>query len=487
MLPWFTHPAGDTPFDPREPAFVYYEAPLVRAQKLHLPITLVASQWERLLSERPFVDLPAAGNPNVLKSDGAILPKVSPFGPIRPWFDAGRRWTETPRMRELQRLYPDPPLVIFLSNNEHAKLVWTEVESDVRYVDRHGKGRDGDYKRQQVANGWIQRYRALQAGLLEGLENPSWRENAIFIGYDAFGPPHFARWGSDSQDGRPADGWIEFALATPGRIDPSPLAWDGGSPSYYTHDWNPSTDHTVWSPQVEFMNLVFMRDEALALNPRFWFEISTWDGYHADPEREQKIPAKRNVYRRAGQVYDPERYEGFVQFGMWLLRPRAVRDFRGFTEPWPDKVGDDGTVIHEGGGPYFMAIMAAVDRVHDVPVLSEWWRKGRLVANRSHPHPYESAVPPEYKDRDRWFMLDTSLDPPRPWQESTQLAVFAIALERGTAPDREWLVYAHAPTGDRADVRVTIPGCKQTVTIDVPVAGGFYVVSERAETVKPAY
>lgn len=487
LLPWFAHPVGDKPFDPQELAFSYYAGPLARARELRLPIALIASQWERLLSEKPFLDLPASGNPNVVTPDGTILPRVSPFGPIRPWYDAGRRWTESPRMRALQGWYPDPPLVVFVSNNEHAKLAWTEAETDARYVDRHGLGRDADFKRQQVANGWIQRYRALQAGLLDGLESPTWRGHATCIGYDAFGPPHFARWGGVSDNGRPVGGWVDFALATPGRIDPSPLTWDGGSPSYYTHDWNSSTDHTVWSPQVEFMNLVFMRDEAFKLNPRFWFEISTWDGYHADPEREKQIPAKRNVYRRARQVYDPKRYEGFVQFGMWLLRPRAVRDFRGFTEPWPDKVDDDGTVVHEGGGPYFMAILSAVDRVYNVPTLREWWRTGRLVPNRAHPHPYQSGVPTEYKDRDRWFMLDTSLDPPRPWQGSTQLEVFSLALERGAEPEREWLIYAHAPTGDRTDVRVVIPGRPNTVTIDVTVGGVFYVVSERAGTVTPAY
>jgi len=69
---------------------------------------------------------------------------------------------------------------------------------------------------------------------------------------------------------------MEYSLTTQGRIDPWPLAWDGGSPSFYNHSWNPAADYTVWSPQIESMNWPFMLDEALKLNPKFWFEISVW-------------------------------------------------------------------------------------------------------------------------------------------------------------------------------------------------------------------
>jgi len=469
LLPWFAHPQGAEPIPKSDFKFAYYAGPLAQARAWRLPITLIGMQWEMSLSQKPSIDLPPEANPNVVTPDGKVLPRVSPFGPIRPWYDVGRTWTDSPAMRQLQQWYPDPPLVIFLSNNEHAKLTWTDKEEDARYIERHGRDRDAAFKREQVANGWIQRYRALQGGLRDGLVNDVWRKNAQFMGYGAFGPPHFARW----------DAWVEYATAVPNRVDFSPLAWDGGSPNYYTHDWDASTDHTVWSPQVESMNFLFMLDEAFALNPRFWFELSVWDGYHVDPEREKQYPSKRTVYRRSGQVYDPERYKGFVQFGMWLLRPRAVRDFRGYLEPWSDKPGDDGSIVHEGGGPYFMAIVDAVDRVHDDAVLREWWRKGKLVANRAQPHPYQSLVPPEYKEKDRWFMLDTSLDPPRPWKGDTRLEVFALALVRGTAPNREWLIYAHAPTGEKKGVRITLPDYAKPVTIDVPVGGDFHVIQER--------
>ena len=175
-------------------------------------------------------------------------------------------------MKQLQEWYPDPPLVILLSNNEHAKLSWKHVETDQRYLAKYGKRRDDDFKRKVVGDGWIERYRALQQGMRAGLVNPQWQKAAVFVGYDAFGPPHVGRW----------SGWPESSLHTTGRIAPDPLMWDGGSPSYYAHNWNPSTDYTGWSPQVEFQNLVFMQNEAYRLNPKFWFELSTWDGCAAD-------------------------------------------------------------------------------------------------------------------------------------------------------------------------------------------------------------
>jgi len=477
LLPWFAHPTGEPPADREAFVWRYYRQPLLRARELRLPLTFIASQWESGLSRPPWLGLPAAENPNVVTAEGKPLAKVCPFGPVAPWRAIGRTHTDNAWFRQFQEWYPDPPRVIFLSNNEHSKLRWHEVETSPRYLARYGPGRGAEFQRQVVCDGWIERYRALQAGLREGLSQPAWRERAVCIAYDAFGPPHLARWGGiDPADGQTAGGWVTYSLYTPGRIDPSPLTWDGGSPSYYTDDWNQRTDHTVWSPQVEFMNLVFMQREAWRVNPAFWCEFSVWDGYHNDPQRQARYPSKRAVYRAAGQVYDPVRYAGYVQFGLWLLRPRAVRDFRGWTEPWDDLVGPDGRV-HEGGGPYSLALARAVDRVHADPLLRAWWRRGELVANRAHPHPYQAGVPREYEREDRWFGLDTTLDPPRPWKLNTVLPVFALALTRGQAPTREWLVYAHAPTGARRGVGVTLPGWRP-VTLDVPVGGAFYQVDE---------
>ena len=126
--------------------------------------------------------------------------------------------------------------------------------------------------------------------------------------------------------------------------------------------------------------------------------------------------------------------------------------------------------------------MAAVDRVHTNPVLREWWRTGELVPNRDHRHPYETLVPREYADVDRWFLLDADVNPPFPWGLATEIPVFALALVKGSAPAREWLVYAHSPLGNRRNVHLSVPGFG-AIGIDVAIGGSFYVVHERTRAI----
>src|SRR5215468_685877 len=452
LLPWFLLPDGAV--NPEDPRWIsYYEAPIKRAAELKLPIALVSTQWEMILSvDDHYFSLPPDRNPNVVTADGKVRREVSPFGPVDAWREVGMKWASGPTMKRLQEWYPDPPLLLFVSNNESVKLQWMKVEDDQRYVKLFGRGRDDDFKRKVVADGWIERYRALQGGMRDGLVNSRWRDRARFIGYDAFGPAHFGRWA----------GWMEYSLYSRGRVNPWPLAWDGGSPSFYVFNWAAITDYTVFSPQVETMNWVFMQNEALRLNPNFWFEMSVWDGH--DPSQEND---KRKTYARAGQQFTPERYGGMAQFGMWLLRPRTVREFRG----WLDTLDQT--------EPYFLPIVEAVDRVHRHPTLREFWRKGSLVPNHAGAHPYQTVIPAEYQNVDRWFLLNTSLDPKRPWELGTPLPVFALALALGDAPQRRWLIYAHAPLGDRKDVKVTIPGYG-AAPINVAVGGSFYLVEEKS-------
>lgn len=451
LLPSFLMPNVNT--NPEDPRWIsYYEASIKRAAQLKLPIALIGTQWEAMLSvDDEYVNLPPDQNPNVVTADGKIRREVSPFGPVGAWYEAGMKWASSPMMKKLQEWYGDPPLLLFISNNEHVKLQWMKVEDDQRYIRLFGRGRDDDFKRKIVGDGWIARYRALQDGIRDGLVDSRWKERVMFIGYDAFGPAHFGRWA----------GWMEYALYSKGRINPWPLAWDGGSPSFYVYNWAAMTDYTVFSPQIETMNWVFMQSEALRLNPRFWFEMSVWDGHEPAMEND-----KRKTYAQAGQRFTPERYGGMAQFGMWLLRPRTVREFRG----WQDTL--------DQAEPYFLPIVEAVDRVHRNPTLREFWRKGSLVPNRAGAHPYQTIIPAEYQNVDRWFLLDTSLDPKRPWELGTPLPVFTLALSLGDAPHRRWLIYAHSPLGARQGVQVTIPGYR-SVTINVAVGGSFYLVDEK--------
>jgi hypothetical protein len=455
LLPWLPMPMP--PFSSMAPDrtdkwIETYEPVVKRLAELGLPLSFISTQWEYLLTaDDAYFKRPINSNPNVVSPGGEVGKKVTPFGPIEPWAEVGMRWTKTLAIKRIQELYPDPPCVIFVSNNEHTRLRWQDVETDVHYLRKYGWGRDAEFKRKVVGDGWIERYRGMQKGMRDGLDRKQWKDNAYFVGYDAFLPSAIGRWG----------GWINYSLITVGRVDPGPFMWDGASPSYYTHNWDSSNDYSVWSPQVQAMNWVFMLDLAKQINPKFWFELSVWDGYVAG-----KSNSKRRMYFDQGQNYGPIRYAGWAEFGMWLLRPRVVREFRGWREPLADSE------------PYFLALLESIGRIRNSVELSEFWKHGRLVANDAYPHPYQSGLPKEIAVASRWFLLDTDRDPPRPWRLNTELPVFALAIVNGRKPNRTWLVYAHAPLGNVEGARITIPDFG-VVVMDVNVAGTRKVFKEQ--------
>ena len=451
LLPWFFLPPPTQRFN-----LIYYKKAIERAAELKLPISFISTQWESLLTTDPeYFTLPSERNPNVVTIKGRILREVSPFGPTGSWEDVGRRWTTSAIMKRLQEWYPNPSLVLFISNNENAKLNWIDAEKSKRFVDAFGATASDESKRQAVGDGWIRHYRALQKGMREGLKAKAWRENSRFVGYNAWGPSALGRW----------DGWSKYSLYIKSRISPMPLAWDGASASYYLNDWEPITDFTVWSPQVEAMNWVFMKDEAFHLNPGFWFELSVWDGNQPHNPKTDK----RLFFKRLGQDFTPERYAAFVKFGMWLLRPRVVRDFRYLED------------FHEIE-PYVVALANSVDKIHTDTILRHFWRKGRLVENKQYKHPYQVAIPDKYKEYPRWFLLNTSIDNQRPWSLHSEIPAFALALILGQAPNRQWLVYAFSPLGDQSRVAVTLPGYK-SISIDFSRSGNYFYVNEKSGTI----
>ncbi len=465
LIPGFAFPniptdaiSGETTI---EKGRAYYEAPLKRAAELNLPITLIGTQWEQLLYlDKQYFDLPAEKNPNVITPDGKVLKKLSPFGPVESWREVGAKWVTSPLMKQVQQWYPNPSHVVLLSNNEAGKLGWQDVETDARYLAKYGTGRDNEFKRQVVSDGWIERYRALQDGM-RGALSPQWRDKVVFVGYSAFGGSAFARW----------PGWINYSIATSSRIAPDPLMWDGGTPPYYTASYNGLTDFRVMSPQIEAMNWIFMQKQALQLNPDFRFGFSIWDG--STDKKETDLPT---IYEGLGQKYSPARYSGYSQFGMWLLRPRVLREYRGYTSR-----GWSATTAELE--PWFLPLAADVDRIYRNETLKQFWRKGELVPNRAYPHPYQVAVPEAFKNEDRWFLLDTNLDAPRPWTLKTEVPVYSLALVEGDAGNRRWLVHTYSPLQERKDVEITVPEYG-TIKVDVPVAGAFYVIDEKGKRVE---
>jgi hypothetical protein len=413
LLPWFQlpRPDGDLPDD-------YFEPVLEEWKHLRLPMGFISTQWDVLVAEA------AAG-----VQPWSQTPPLSPASSPELWYAAGRRWGDCRRLRHLQERYPNPPLVLFVSNNEQPRLSWQQVRERGLRLPGWSPGDSDDDLRRAVGDAWIERYGALLRGFREALASKHWQAAARFIGYEAFGQCALGRW----------PGWGDYSLHADGRLEPWSSVWDGASVSYYTSDWNPSSDFRVYSPQVESMNWVPMLQEARRRRPDFWFELSVWDG-----RSDNLAEDKDDFYRRLGQAWTAERYAGMVKFGMWLLRPRVVREFRDPQSP------------RSRYGSYFDVVLEAVGQVHDEPTLGRFWREGRLVPNARDDHPYRAAVSPELQQLSRWFLLDADANPPQPWNLETALEVYALALESGRAPQREWLVYAHSPLAASRTTRVTI-------------------------------
>lgn len=439
LWPWLEMPAYDRAID--QEFIDYYEAPLAYFRANQLPLCFISTQWEYLLSEEPYLSLPFEDNPNVFDLTEQILDpaKVCPFGPVEHWQTIGNQWTSSPAMAQIQAWYPDPPAVTLLSNNEHPKLKWHEAEQSKRYVDLYGLGQTDDFKSRVVNEGFTNRYSAMFNAMKAGL-TPAWGSLAKCFGYNAHGPMSFARWAS----------WPQYSRYQFNQIDSNVFSWDGCSIPYYLHNTSETVDYKVFSPQVEACNLVFMLKEALTINPTFMRELSIWDGG----------PDKKADYIAAGQEFTSVRYKGFAQFGLWLIRPNIIREFRGWTWDY-DETAD-----------YTEGLMDVIDKIHENQTLTQFWRDGKLVHNDEENHPYQVSVPVEYAAAKRWYMLTSTSNPdPILWQLETELKVYALCLEL----DELYLVYAFAPQGDEL-TQITVPSVG-SIAVTARQEGSFFLVN----------
>lgn len=468
----------------------YYLNPIVKAARYGIPIVIKTTQPEALLGSDPWYSLLPEENPNVVEGDGTVQTRVSPCGPIEHWrtvgegwvnppllLDAGypesRDWWSNPILAQLQNSYPDPPTVIWLSNNEASDIDYREIHEDYRFEEAYSGDPDYDtweFRSEivggntdltnpgaggyETGHGYIPRYNAMFDGMRDQLDE--WSDKIKFVGYE-HDPLCFGRM----------DDWIAFNPSPiPDRFSTLPYIWNGTSPSYYVNNWQGNRDYLGRSPQLEAMNLLFQRDYYKEIDPDFWWELSTW----FDPEFIEEWEGK-------GQEMPPERYEGYVKWGMWLTRPRAVRVFQFSQDPL------------EENWEWYQPIVDAVDEVHLNPILEQFWRYSEPVLLTEIPHPWQDRDEfwPELfyngNERMRWYQLPNNVtyEPVSSDNYSTMRTktfnVWIMANVMGTSPNREWLVFAYTPLEAQMNVTAELPEYGN-ITLTANRGGTYYLVRE---------
>ena len=165
----------------------YMESALNYLKQKNQPIVVGGTQYEQnLYLKEPYLSLPSSMSPRVLDyASQLLINKLTPFPPdVSKWYAVGTDWVNgSAGMDMLQSIYPNPPKVIFLSNNESQRLAWSDAETDQRYRYLYVPGQPDNFKRQKFAEGWTSCYNQMFNGMRSGL-NPSWNANSIFVGYN---------------------------------------------------------------------------------------------------------------------------------------------------------------------------------------------------------------------------------------------------------------------------------------------------------------
>ena len=413
----------------------YYEESIKKAAELQLPLVFIVPAPESALTEDSYYkNLPTEDNPNVVDINNNILDKLSPFGPDDKWKEVGTQWSSTTLMENLQIWYPNPPLVIFVSEDEADKLSWGELTISSRFSQQYPTDKDDNFKRILVGAKWIEKYRQLQNGFKEGFTESAWKNNVKFISYNKL---------SDNF-GKSAD-WIDSATVTSQYINVWPLTADGVTVDF---DLTGSkSDATANAPHVLVNNLDFMLKEAKRVNSDFAYQLSINDD---------------------SKITDPTRYRGLTQFALWFLRPNFIRQKSSAT-------------TRAELEPMFKEVVDSVELIHYNPQVTEFWRNGELVGNGDSY--LDENIPEQYQNDPRWFLLDTDKNEPKPWSDTTNINVWTFAIVKGEAPNREWLIYAQSPENEISNVAVSIPEYGD-VLVDSRVNGSFYVLSENTTITK---
>jgi hypothetical protein len=258
------------------------------------PLVQSVKEGETVAQVQLKMDYWSAADPAVWEQAGGDL--------VRETFGAkAETW------RKMAAIYPNPPQVQIVSNNEGGgkvdigagKVSWHYQSQKERLEQEFPPLGKEPYSiradKQAYARGYVEKMSAYLRGVRKALP---WPEGTVkCIAYNGFGVNfEVGRWG----------GWGGGAIPVK-QADMYPwLAWDGSAPDFYTYDWNSATDEHVFSPHIGAMQAYTMlAPRAEAQVPDYQWQLALWDGGQNKRYRHARwgeLPRTRQVVTTAAAI-----------------------------------------------------------------------------------------------------------------------------------------------------------------------------------------
>lgn len=459
----------------RENRSLHFEKLWGFAKRFDLPVSFVGENFADYFRLRsPWKDMrspDATDHPFLEYADGKRPGIASPFGDnLHHWYNLGAAlggYLE----REFAVDYSDCPQIVVYNNAEVGIAKRGEELNDVRcpqwYREAHPEDRAAHLRRQ---------YRIRRAEMLRGFRDacPTWADRLEFFAYGSFAD-EFGSGDVQTQNTR--------RYETPWRT--AKLPFNSASWAGYVHSWNTWTVDTTRSPPIQSCNARWALEQFQKIeNPGFQLEAMYWNGKAAEPAV----------------------WKGIVRQVMWTTQVERHRLFTSSSQTRMDTLERD-----------YQPLIESAREIHENAVLRKFWQHGQLLTNRwdrdfelipklhendtsgayGHPYHWPRALPPEWSDPgDRWFQQHVPINDRfrvneygnrmiDAWQADRShiqpVKVWAICLQLG----EDYLLIACAPRGpvSQCEIQVCPDGPKPrfVVNVDVPVAGGFWLIRDGHE------
>ena len=475
MVPWLS--LGAVKFDDAYTAIweAHADEIMTYAAANNLPIVLIAGNQVAFFRDvaSSYYSLPEADNPLAFKS-GVKQDKVDVLGPEVQWTNHGGDWGGTGIMAEYQNLYPNPPKVIILWNNEDTKITPFNVADSDRFTTAH-PGYAGMSTEEIADLCWdyyVARYTAFFNGFNAQLTS-AWQNVVVHEGFvgnvesnGGFGhnegrrtyAPYYRSWSAGPDD----------------------IAGNADDEICRAHEYHNGCNQSIYnlsfkqyqraeSPQMHSQHWVEKLEYIHGIDPNFRFGLALFEGYSTD------ITATG---------INSDGATGLARVVSLLTRPVELREYRDYDQTINGDEDHNGNTNSE----YWSKYKALINEIHETPELREFYGDSEVVVNTGESAPtffYNNgagAMRPGHVPDDNWFKLTTSVDPAGYTADETLVPVWAFARVIGTTPNRVWLVAAFATDTDRTNITITIPGYGN-FNMDVPEIGAYALVSEANDVI----